>query len=42
MTPDVDFDKYRDGLIPVIVQDNATYQVLMLVFINREALAQPV
>lgn len=42
MTPDVDFDKYKDGLIPVIVQDNATYQVLMLGFMDHEALAQTV
>jgi len=38
MTPDVDFDKYKDGLVPVIVQDDGTGKVLMLAFMNREAL----
>jgi phosphoribosyl-AMP cyclohydrolase len=28
----------EDGLIPVIVQDNSTEQVLMLAYMNREAL----
>lgn len=42
---DVDFDIDRldwrkmDGLIPAIVQDAATLQVLMLGYMNREALA---
>jgi phosphoribosyl-ATP pyrophosphohydrolase/phosphoribosyl-AMP cyclohydrolase len=35
-----DFSKYADGLIPVIVQDNSTLKVLMLGFMNEEALAQ--
>jgi phosphoribosyl-ATP pyrophosphohydrolase/phosphoribosyl-AMP cyclohydrolase len=35
MTPD--FSKYKDGLIPVIVQDNFTDKVLMLGFMNEEA-----
>ena len=34
----LDFTK-GDGLIPVIVQDNATLQVLMLGYMNQEALA---
>jgi phosphoribosyl-AMP cyclohydrolase / phosphoribosyl-ATP pyrophosphohydrolase len=33
-----DFSKYTDGLVPVIVQDAATNKVLMLAFMNEEAL----
>jgi phosphoribosyl-ATP pyrophosphohydrolase/phosphoribosyl-AMP cyclohydrolase len=33
-----DFSKYTDGLVPVIVQDNITNKVLMLGFMNNEAL----
>lgn len=36
----IDFSKYSDGLVPVIVQDNATAKVLMLGFMNEEALAK--
>ncbi len=36
----LDFDKYPDGLMPVIVQHYATMQVLMLGYMNREALDQ--
>ncbi len=36
MTPD--FSKYTDGLMPVIIQDNNTQKVLMLGFMNEEAL----
>jgi len=36
----IDFEKYQDGLVPVIVQDNITRNVLMLGFMNEEALAQ--
>ena len=32
-----DFSKYPDGLVPVIIQDNSTYKVLMLGFMNEEA-----
>lgn len=35
-----DFQKYADGLIPVIVQDAATNKVLMLGFMNPEAFAK--
>ncbi|HEX4851289.1 MAG TPA: bifunctional phosphoribosyl-AMP cyclohydrolase/phosphoribosyl-ATP diphosphatase HisIE [Puia sp.] len=35
---DVDFKKYQDGLVPVIVQDYSTRKVLMLGFMNEEAL----
>jgi phosphoribosyl-ATP pyrophosphohydrolase/phosphoribosyl-AMP cyclohydrolase len=35
-----DFLKYTDGLMPVIVQDAATNKVLMLGFMNQEALAK--
>jgi len=34
----VDFEKYADGLVPAIVQDNQTQKVLMLGFMNQEAL----
>lgn len=34
----IDFNKSWDGLVPVIVQDNRTLQVLMLGYMNQEAL----
>jgi phosphoribosyl-ATP pyrophosphohydrolase/phosphoribosyl-AMP cyclohydrolase len=34
----IDFSKYSDGLVPTIIQDNATAKVLMLGFMNEEAL----
>jgi len=34
----VDFEKYTDGLVPAIVQDAVTQKVLMLGFMNQEAL----
>ena len=34
----VDFKKYSDGLAPVIIQDFNTHKVLMLGFMNEEAL----
>jgi phosphoribosyl-ATP pyrophosphohydrolase/phosphoribosyl-AMP cyclohydrolase len=34
----VDFQKYTDGLVPTIVQDDRTQRILMLGFMNREAL----
>lgn len=34
----VDFSKYADGLAPVIIQDADTLEVLMLGFMNAEAL----
>lgn len=36
MTPD--FAKYADGLVPAVVQDYITHKVLMLGFMNEEAL----
>ena len=33
-----DFNKSSDGLIPVIIQDNKTNVVLMLGYMNEEAL----
>ncbi len=33
----LDFEKYADGLVPVIVQDAETQKVLMLGFMNAEA-----
>lgn len=35
-----DFSKFPGGLIPVIVQDNQTQKVLMLGFMNEDALKQ--
>ncbi len=36
----VDFSKYADGLVPAIVQDIQTHKVLMLGFMNQEALTK--
>ncbi len=36
----IDFEKYRDRLVPAIVQDDATNKVLMLGFMDAEALEQ--
>ncbi|HEY4206792.1 MAG TPA: bifunctional phosphoribosyl-AMP cyclohydrolase/phosphoribosyl-ATP diphosphatase HisIE [Puia sp.] len=33
----IDFEKYEDGLVPAIIQDAATQKVLMLGFMNQEA-----
>ncbi len=33
-----DFSKYADGLVPAVIQDSATSVVLMLGFMNEEAL----
>lgn len=33
----IDFDKYADGLVPAVVQDCQTHKVLMLGFMNAEA-----
>lgn len=38
----VDFDKYADGLVPAVVQDINTSRVLMLGFMNREALEKTI
>lgn len=35
-----DFKKYADGLVPVIIQDSRTLQVLMLGYMNEEAFVQ--
>lgn len=35
---DIDFKKYKDGLAPAVVQDYNTQKVLMLGFMNAEAL----
>src|SRR4051812_48134847 len=37
---EVDFAKYNDGLVPAIVQDINTGKVLMLGFMNEEALSK--
>lgn len=34
----IDFAKYSDGLVPAIIQDDVTGKVLMLGFMNEEAL----
>lgn len=34
----IDFNKYADGLVPAIIQDVRTQKVLMLGFMNQEAL----
>lgn len=34
----IDFNKYADGLAPAIIQDETTNKVLMLGFMNQEAL----
>lgn len=34
----IDFAKYADGLVPAVVQDYHTHKVLMLGFMNEEAL----
>lgn len=34
----IDFNKFKDGLAPVIIQDHQTQKVLMLGFMNQEAL----
>ncbi|MES2775739.1 MAG: bifunctional phosphoribosyl-AMP cyclohydrolase/phosphoribosyl-ATP diphosphatase HisIE [Bacteroidota bacterium] len=36
----IDFNKYTDGLVPVIIQDYKTNVVLMLGFMNEEALTK--
>lgn len=33
----IDFAKYKDGLVPAIIQDITTHKVLMLGFMNEEA-----
>jgi phosphoribosyl-ATP pyrophosphohydrolase/phosphoribosyl-AMP cyclohydrolase len=38
----IDFDKNKDGLVPVIIQDAITRNVLMLGFMNDEAYAKTV
>lgn len=35
---EIDFSKTTDGLVPAIIQDNSTYKVLMLGYMNAEAL----
>jgi phosphoribosyl-ATP pyrophosphohydrolase/phosphoribosyl-AMP cyclohydrolase len=37
---EINFSKYSDGLVPAIVQDDETEKVLMLGFMNPEALAK--
>lgn len=39
---ELDFDKYADGLVPAIVQDGQSGKVLMLGYMNREALKRTI
>ncbi len=39
-TVNIDFKKYTDGLVPAIVQDFSTNKVLMLGFMNNEAVVK--
>ncbi len=36
----IDFAKYADGLVPAIIQDGVTNKVLMLGFMNQDALSK--
>lgn len=36
----IDFSKYADGLVPAIIQDDRTGKVLMLGFMNEEAIKE--
>jgi len=38
----IDFNKSADGLIPAVIQDNATLQVLMLGYMDKAALEQTI
>jgi len=35
----IEFEKYSDGLVPAVVQDSKTRRILMLGFMDREALS---
>lgn len=37
-TPELNFEKYTDGLMPAIVQDTKTGEIMMQGFVNQEAL----
>ena len=39
MNPEPDFTKFTDGLVPVIIQDHETREVLTLAYTNSEAYA---
>ena len=41
-TMNVDFNKNPDGLVPAIIQDNTTNKVLMLGYMNAEALKKTI
>lgn len=36
----IDFNKHLDGLVPAVIQDDRTLKVLMLGYMNKEALQQ--
>ena len=38
----VDFEKYSDGMVPAIIQDHITRKVLMLGFMNQEAMEKTI
>ena len=35
----LDFSKNKDGLVPAIIQDNNTFKILMLGYLNKESLS---
>ena len=35
----IDFNKNKDGLVPAIIQDDLTFKVLMLGYLNKESLS---
>lgn len=38
----IDFKKYHDGLVPAIIQDHKTHKVLMLGFMNEQAMKKTI
>lgn len=38
----LDFDKNKDGLLPAIVQDYISHEVLMLAYINQESFSKTI
>ena len=35
----LDYNKNNDGLVPAIIQDNNTFKILMLGYLNKESLS---
>ncbi|MGH2648378.1 MAG: phosphoribosyl-AMP cyclohydrolase, partial [Ginsengibacter sp.] len=42
MVKRLDFSKYEKGIMPVIIQDSSTSVVLMLGYMNQEALLETI